>query len=208
MSDSSEPTAVLAPDTLNAALDLVAEGEHDLKAIADFIGVPRRALVGWLTGTDETNTRYQRALAICEGRRRERVLGELERIAFFDIATCYDENGILLHPMDMPETARKTIQKFEQNELHIGGNQQAGGDKQTRFTRSTAKGIELRRKVEFYSRVEALKLLGQNMQMFRAEIDVAIANPYQAVMVPVTQRLTDPDANTAKALEAEFTEVK
>lgn len=46
---------------------------------------------------------------------RERVMLEYTRIALFDPAMMYDDDGNILHPKDMPEDARRAIAGFEVN---------------------------------------------------------------------------------------------
>ncbi len=160
------------PDTLDAVLGLVAEGKHTLLDIAKLFNVPRADVQEWLLSSEENKARYDRAVAIGEVARRERVLCELENIAFLDIKDCF-KDGMVLPLEQLPEHARRAVQRIKQYS-------------------ATGKAINL--SVEFYDRLKALELLGKAQRMFVDRTEVELKNPYQAVPVKVTERLQDPEA--------------
>lgn len=85
----------------------------------------------------------------------DRVLRELARIAFSDPAKAYAEDGRLLSVREMPEEARACLAGYDVEE---------GGDSL------------LTRKVKGWNKVDALKLLGQHLGMFKEKVEVSGTN--------------------------------
>jgi len=88
------------------------------------------------------------------GVRQVRVLEELAAIAFADLAELFDEQGNLRKLKDVSPRARAAIQAIDCEELLIGRGEER-------------KPFAIVRKLRTHSKVEALKLLGQHLTMFK-----------------------------------------
>jgi hypothetical protein len=199
--DAVEPRLAFDdPATLDALLGLVAEGKHSLADIAKTLCVPRRDVAAWLTLSDENQARYTRAIALGDSARRERILSELEGIAFADPVECFGANGALLPLHMMPINARKVVQEFKVKTRHRDQKDPAVDPDGQSVTGTTYE-------VKMYNRLDALKLLGTELRMFTETHEHKVLdNPYKAVPIPVTQRLPDPDL-AGPATEAQFTDI-
>lgn len=85
----------------------------------------------------------------------KRIIEELARIAFLDPGQWYDEDGNLLPLADMPEDARRAIEKLEtEYKMHRGDDEP-----------STLK------KISGASKLKALELLGRHLAMFTDKVE-------------------------------------
>lgn len=103
--------------------------------------------------------KIQKAIQGAMDRRAERleltadnILRELMRIAFFDPAELFDEQGNLKSPKDIPEGARKALAGYE---IKYGRN---GTDKA----------------VKFVDKIKALELLGKHLKLFKEDVHVHV----------------------------------
>lgn len=82
-----------------------------------------------------------------------KVLAELGKHAFADIARLYDDNGNLLSMQDIPKSARVTLQSVEVDEIYSGRGESRMKIGETKKVRMTDK-------------LKALELLGRHLKMF------------------------------------------
>lgn len=88
----------------------------------------------------------------------DRVLKELEFIATFDPAECYDENGQLLPIHEMPERARRAIASID-------------------IYKDFTEGVEVgeTKRVRSHDKNKALDLAGRHFRMFTNKIEHSIS---------------------------------
>lgn len=179
------------PATVDLIMGEIAQGTKTLAQIAKFIGVSSRRLHAWVASHPEIEKRFQMAVTVAKSDLVAEIRQDLREIATFDIADCIDPTtGRMLPLQDMPRSARKAIQKFKET------------------ANTTPTGITtIKREIELYNAVQARELLWKEAGALREQHEHTI-NPYQAVQVPVTKRLPDPNATPGgPAIEAQFTEV-
>lgn len=83
----------------------------------------------------------------------ENVLREAARIAYFDVGQCFDENGALLAPKDIPEDARRALSGLETVE-----SKDADGNV-----------YEYTKKVKAWDKRAALEMLMKHLGLFKAD---------------------------------------
>jgi phage terminase small subunit len=90
----------------------------------------------------------------------DRVLKELARIAFLDLAGAYDENGRLLPIKDMPEDVRRAIAGMKVYAERISGGD--GDDDEIGETTE----------IKTVDKTKALQLIGQHLKMFTEKREI------------------------------------
>lgn len=105
-----------------------------------------------LLGNDGIQAAVSQAVAARSKRTEvtaDRVLQELARIAFLDVAQLLNDDGSIRRIQDMPEDARRALAGLEV--VEIGGGE----------------GLALAKKAKLGDKTRALELLGKHLGMFR-----------------------------------------
>lgn len=82
----------------------------------------------------------------------QRVLEEIQKLAFVDLSKAYHEDGSLLHPHDMPADVRASLQSVETDEIKAGKG-------------SKRKRIGLVRKIKLSDKVRSLEMLAKHFKL-------------------------------------------
>lgn len=133
--------------------------DYDLGRAAKVAGVTRQTAARWLkepyccNKLDELARQQANRLEITA----DSVTQELARIAFVDIASCFDDDGKLLPLSRIPENSRRAIAGLDWEELAVAGEE---GERIA---------IGAKRKMKLLGKVEALKLLGEHLGLWKRE---------------------------------------
>jgi phage terminase small subunit len=95
----------------------------------------------------------------------ERILQELARVGFVDISEAFDDDGNLLPLKQMPEDVRRAVSAIDFEEIfELQPKEQGRG--------MTKVHVGNMHKLKFNGKIEALKLLGQHLEMFTEKVKV------------------------------------
>ncbi len=89
----------------------------------------------------------------------QRVIDELQHIAFSDIRECYNADGSIKSPTQWPESVARALSAFELEELFANDNDE-------RIMIGYAK------KIKMYDKIKALELIGKEKGMFVNKLKV------------------------------------
>lgn len=89
----------------------------------------------------------------------DRVLEELGRVAFFNLAQCYDGKGQLIRPDQLPEDVARAIGSIEVDEIFVG----RGDERELQG---------LMKKLKPHDKVKALELLGKHFKLFVEKVEI------------------------------------
>lgn len=106
----------------------------------------------------------------------DRVLQELGRVAFFNLAQCYDEKGLLIRPDKLPEDVARAIAQIETDEIFVG----TGDDR-------TLEGLS--KKLKPCDKVKALELLGKHFKLFVEKVEVDFGESLGAELKAARERV-------------------
>lgn len=133
--------------------------DNDVSRAAKATGVSRKTAHEWLktpyviNKLDELRRQQSNRLEITA----DAVTQELAKIAFLDIAACFDEDGQLLPLSKIPANTRRAIAGLDLEEI-------CGKDEDGETVVIGKKG-----KLKMLGKVEALKLLGQHLGLWSEE---------------------------------------
>jgi phage terminase small subunit len=88
----------------------------------------------------------------------DRVIIELARLAFSDLADAFDNNGDLKQPNEMPEALRRAIAAMEMIDRFVGR-----GDDRMR--------VRSVKRIRLWDKVSALELLGKHLGLFVDKVE-------------------------------------
>jgi hypothetical protein len=75
------------------------------------------AVMSWINGDDDLQSRYARALTIRDEHAKDEIISDLFGALRADITGVFDENNQLLPLREMPQNVRKLIKGYDAKEL-------------------------------------------------------------------------------------------
>ena len=146
------------PDTLDNVVGHIANGGNliDLCRTWD---VRYSDIVMWLNNDEVRKKSFYAALDARNEWAIQRILGELNALAFVDIRGIFDENHELLPPNKWPDDVARAIAGIEVNELkeHDGERMVVIGEV---------------KKVKLYDKLKSIELLGKDLGRFVSKHEV------------------------------------
>lgn len=151
------------PETMSTICVHVANG-GTLIDLCETWDLPFGWISKWLRIDPDRNKQYVQALNDRAEWVRERVLAELRHLGLSDLRRLFDDNGRLKDPRNWPSEIAHAIASVEVDELFEGS-----GKERTH--------VGYTKKVKLWPKTEALKLIGQNLDLFveRHEISGKVA---------------------------------
>lgn len=110
------------------------------------------------------------------------VLSEIKKLAFVDLSEAYGEDGVLLHPKEMPEALRKSLSSVESEALY----------------RKTSKGKTKKvaiQKIKLTDKVRCLEMLAKHFKLLTDMIETSgkDGQPQIVFMLPKNGREAESD---------------
>jgi phage terminase small subunit len=106
----------------------------------------------------EVSEGVERIAALAELKAAD-VLKELQKLAFANLALCYNENGTMKLPSEMPPDVQAALNGYETEELIVNGGFKIGN----------------KRKVKMHDKTRALELLGKHFKLFTDILESKVA---------------------------------